>query len=379
MNSVAMSTPVHEQLRAGLLRADGQEDVRFAIWRPSAGTVRASALIRSVIEPRPGDRQVHGNASFNASYMERALDLALDQDAGIALLHSHPAGRGWPGLSLDDQEAEAGLAGGVLAATGLPLVGLTMVGTGDLSARWWVRRGPRAYAPDWCATVRVAGGRLNVMFNPSLMPVISSNPRQVRSVSAWGEQTQAIFARLSVGVVGLGSVGSVVAEAVARTGVRDIRLIDFDTVRVENLDRLLHATQRDVRERLAKVDMVARALAVSSTANDPLIETFALAVSEEAGFRAALDCDVLLSCVDRPWARSVLNFIGDRRRGPRPIAPRTAPGRCRLARACRSARAPLPCMPAAIRSGSGRGGARGAAGSPKLHRGAPRRSPAQGE
>jgi molybdopterin/thiamine biosynthesis adenylyltransferase len=36
-----------------------------------------------------------------------------------------------------------------------------------------------------------------------------------------------------------------VAEALARVGVERITLLDFDTVEMHNLDRLLHARQRD--------------------------------------------------------------------------------------------------------------------------------------
>ena len=57
------------------------------------------------------------------------------------------------------------------------------------------------------------------------------------------------FARLqksSVLIVGLGGVGSYAAEAIARSGVGRIGLVDFDDVCLTNLNRQLHAFRRTV-------------------------------------------------------------------------------------------------------------------------------------
>jgi hypothetical protein len=116
-----------------------------------------------------------------------------------------------------------------------------------------------------------------------------------------------LIGRLRVGVVGAGSVGAIVAESLARTGVGDIRLIDFDVIKPHNLDRLLHAGEADARNSTPKVDTLKRALTRSAVADNATIEALQLSVADEAGFRAALDCDVLFSCVDRPWPRQVLN------------------------------------------------------------------------
>jgi hypothetical protein len=92
-------------------------------------------------------------------------------------------------------------------------------------------------------------------------------------------------------------------------GVQHIRLIDYDRVERHNLDRLLHAHINDATTGRLKVDLIGAALERSATAAKPVIERHPLAVTEMDGFKEALDCDILFSCVDRPWPRHVLNYI----------------------------------------------------------------------
>jgi molybdopterin-synthase adenylyltransferase len=304
-----MEGELESELRAHLLRKDGQEDICFALWYPSAGAGRTTALLAEAVWPDEGERHVHGNASFEARYFLRTAQLASERRAGIALLHSHPGrdSRGWQGMSPDDVDAERGHAAQALVVTGLPLAGLTLAGDNTWSARLWPKAAPREYVRESCENVRIVGHQLAVSYNPELLPVPRPNEALSRTVSAWGDEAQSNLARLHVGIVGLGSVGSMVAESLARMGVERITLLDFDRIQRHNLDRCLHAGADDVG--LPKVEVARRGLKVSATAAQPVIEAQRWSVVEEDGFRVALDCDVLFSCVDRPWPRAVLNLI----------------------------------------------------------------------
>lgn len=125
MRSTALPTEIHRTACAHLLRADHQEDLCFALWSPSQGKERSSALIHRLVLPNPGERRVHGNASFEPAYFERVIGEAIRTKSGIAFLHSH-LGPGWQGMSPDDVDAERRLAPRVKGATGLPVVGLTL-------------------------------------------------------------------------------------------------------------------------------------------------------------------------------------------------------------------------------------------------------------
>jgi molybdopterin-synthase adenylyltransferase len=309
--SVAILSAADAALQAHLLqhfrRGTRQEDLCFGLWRPSSGAERQTALVFEAVLPLEGDRLLSGNVSFTPQYFERALALAIQKGAGLCLLHSHPT-PGWQSMSEDDIKAERGRAASTKAGTMLPLVGLTLGTDGTWSARFWLKKGPQHYERQWCKSARIVGQALTVHFAPSAKPY-QSQETQLRTVSAWGEGKQRIFSQMTVGVVGAGSVGCLVAEALARMGVGNIKLIDFDTIEVINLDRLLHADSRYAKGDTAKVELTAKRLTRSATAADFSVEPLEFSVCEREGYLAALDCDVIFSCVDRPWGRCVVNHL----------------------------------------------------------------------
>ncbi|MDQ3501703.1 MAG: hypothetical protein M3488_12205, partial [Actinomycetota bacterium] len=65
--SVALTGETHARLCQHLLRDDGQEDLCLATYRPSSGRNRMTAILRDVILPQPGERDVHGTSPSPAT------------------------------------------------------------------------------------------------------------------------------------------------------------------------------------------------------------------------------------------------------------------------------------------------------------------------
>ena len=306
--SVAIPEMLQRILFRHLVRADGQEDCCFALYNPSQGSKRLSAVLKEIVLPLGGERQVHGNVSFNPAYYDRVCDMALEKGCGICFMHSHP-GPGWQNMSSDDVKAETMLAPRVMAISRLPLLGMTTGKDATWSARFWIKKSPGKYERKWCESVRVAGKGLRVDFYDTLLPKTVFGKAFTRTLSAWGDNKQAVLSRLRVGIVGLGSVGSVVAEGLYKSGVRNIVFLDFDTVELKNLDRLQGIGKKSIGE--FKVDVVKKRLVKQQLfANGATtLTTSNFSVIEEAGLLDALNCDIIFCCVDRPWPRYVLNCI----------------------------------------------------------------------
>jgi hypothetical protein len=258
--------------------------------------------------PGEGDRILQGNVAFTQPYLQRVLD-ECPAGAGIALVHSH-LGPGWQGMSEDDIVAEGDrLASAVGGRTGLPLLGLTWGTNGAWSARVWLRDAPFRYRRQDVHLVRAVGSRLRVTFHPRLVPSPPLGKSQVVTVSVWGEEAQRVLARLRVGIVGLGSVGSIVAEGLARVGVSKFVLVDHDRIELRNLDRTAGARRSDVRLRRHKVGIAARHIKESATSEGLELDVYRGSLLSSGGLARILDCDVVFSCVDRPWPRHLMNSV----------------------------------------------------------------------
>ena len=212
--SVAEQAEAHllGRIRTGQL----QEDLCFALWRPSTGASRTTGVIQELLLPLCGERNLHRNVSFESAYLARAVRQACQTSSGIAFMHSHPA-LGWQGMSQTDVVAERDRIAPPSRAAGLPLLGLTVGEDGVWSARFWRWNG-QEFDRVWCDKVRVVGGGLNLSIRPTNVARVARSARLRRTVDTWGHDRQGVLSSLRVGVVGLGSVGCIIAEALARIG-----------------------------------------------------------------------------------------------------------------------------------------------------------------
>ncbi|NIG87798.1 tRNA cyclic N6-threonylcarbamoyladenosine(37) synthase TcdA [Serratia symbiotica] len=89
----------------------------------------------------------------------------------------------------------------------------------------------------------------------------------------YGHPALALFAQAHICVIGIGGVGSWVAEALARTGIGAITLIDMDDVCVTNTNRQIHALRQHVGQSKTEV-MAERILAINPECQVTCIDDF---------------------------------------------------------------------------------------------------------
>jgi hypothetical protein len=157
------------------------------------------------------------------------------QTVGFSAIDLASHQRGYPALRQITEQVVGGLVFTPQAAAG------------DL----WLPDGTRV---DLGEVVIPANNLIRLQPQPAVTGAV--DPSRDRQARLFGDGGQETLGRLRVAVVGLGGVGSIVVELLARLGVGELVLIDADRVDKTNLPRLLAAEPSDVGR--PKTELAAR-------------------------------------------------------------------------------------------------------------------------
>ena len=266
---------------------------------------QARLLVREVHFAREGIDYVNGTIGYRAlapSFIHRMITRARDKRLVYLAVHNHAADTSVNFSSVDFQSHRRGYPALLQIAKGMP-VGALVFGRRSIQADLWMPDGKRQqleHATIVGSTIEQIGPRPLKKKNT----MIDDYDRQVRM---FGKDGQRRLADCKVAVIGLGGIGSLVAEYLARLGVGRFLLIDDDRVETSNLSRIVGASAADVESKRHKTEIAERIIRLSS----PLAKIESV-VSDVAQYSAAMQltsCDYLFLAADSMRARLVVNAI----------------------------------------------------------------------
>ncbi len=129
----------------------------------------------------------------------------------------------------------------------------------------------------------------------------------------YGDQVLRQIHECHICVVGMGGVGSWAAEALARSGLGKITLVDGDTISKSNMNRQIHALDSTIGE--AKVDVMrTRILAINSDCEVQAINS----CLDDENLRAILErgYDVVIDAIDSIKYKSAMIYCCKRNKIP---------------------------------------------------------------
>ena len=314
MNALVFQAPELQALRSRLLSHAPREAAALLFAGIASTPSDTRLLIRETLFAENAAYQVQeaDRLELKPEFLAPAIKRARTEGWGLVIAHTHPFDR-QVRFSAADDAGERMLRPSVCArATGKPHASL-VPGQGGFDARLWL--GPDVTQP--VELLREVGREL-LSEQRGAQQAAQVDPQYDRSLRAFGRAGQRLVQQLTVGIVGLGGVGLIVAQELAYLGVRRFILVDPDAVEPTNLNRLLGASRPDVGRK--KVDVIGDGIKrVFPDASATAVTESVLTV---AGGRPLLDTDMIFCCTDSQGSRSCSQPVGlpvlhsyNRRRG----------------------------------------------------------------
>jgi molybdopterin-synthase adenylyltransferase len=285
------------KLRTALVAGESEKcAVLFANgFRTKSGDVRL--LVRELEFPDASEysRQGYLEAELRPAYVARVTKRARIAGTSIIFAHSHP-GEEPPFFSHIDSEGEDKLS---------RFLAHRLVGR-ENAALVISSGGARARSLGKSDEIRIVtvGTERQVVFDPTEVPR-SADDQYDRQIRAFGAACQASMQKVRVGIVGLGGIGSIVAQELAHLGVRDFVLLDPDVIESTNLNRVANACLDDVG--VHKVEVAANY--IRRVVPGARVRAIPGDIIRTSMAKEITDCDFAFGCTDSHGSRAILQQV----------------------------------------------------------------------
>ncbi len=278
----------------------------LAVLGECKSSARHEFIVAKVLLPeKEGNlKEASGGALvFGSSFVRRAhLEMRKNGLVGIATFHTHPGSDERVGFSPYDDQQDPLLIQNLLELE--PRTHLVSVVAGAQSQCGRLFTATRLHPP--LRTLTIVGDRLMQLPLNGAPPSAPPSPSAIfdRAMALTGSGALSMMSQLTVAVIGASGTGSLVCELLARAGCRRILLIDGDIVRRVNLNRILYATELDVRRGVPKVEVLKRG--IEGLGLGCRVEALRASILDGNVLARLRDADVVFGCVDRALPRHLL-------------------------------------------------------------------------
>lgn len=302
--SIRFKNQALADLRSRLLADLSQEYFAVLLAKEHVvGDLRVLAVMDARYPAREDYKRQSGAAlevDFN-SFMRSVLieaDERVDVDT-IIDVHTHPFSQSKAFFSGIDDVDESGFAK-YLYDRDLKYASIVFTQT-TYRARYW-HVGRNGVATPSCALVKTQTAPEAICSPDDSTRAETLDDMFDRGVRALGlDSMRRIAAAQAITIIGVGGLGSVIAEHLIHMGFSHLRLIDYDKLEITNMNRIVGATMEDAKTGRLKVDAVRdHLLSINLQAE---VEALPFSVFDDSVNRSIAESDWVLVASDNYASR----------------------------------------------------------------------------
>ncbi len=303
--NIRFSRELYDKIMNHLFPGDKDEHGAVLLAGLSETNDLTTLLVREVHLAQEGTDYAKGKVGYRAltpKFIHQLITRARDERLVYLAVHNHGSDLEVEFSKVDFESHQRGYPALLQIARGMP-VGALVFGRRSIQADIWFPNGTRL---DLDSAVIV--GNTIQRLTPSPKKKHLGTPETYdRQIKMFGKIGQADIAGCRVGIIGLGGIGSLVAEYLARLGVGKFCLVDDDCVEISNLSRIVGATMTDAIGEITKVEVARRTILQAN--NNAEIEIVVDDFAKESVAKRIIDCDYLFLAADSMRARLVFNAV----------------------------------------------------------------------